>query len=214
MKPAIDKNDPRLDILLFGARVGKTRSVLELAEAHNYVLLISADHGTNEYYYQQESYEGYIRVYECWRPDEVFGALTNALDAVKTLLNKGSYRHGIWIVLDTVTHLHAWLKIDADENDENATKQFYEKLRLMFFTAPCNTISICAETKTGKPALWKPNGVKSWDASIDICARMETNDEKERFYNFGAGFDKTGYLNQIEKPNILYVRNKLAGENL
>lgn len=213
MKPAIDKNDPRLDILLFGPRVGKTRSVLELAEAHNYVLLISTDHGTNEYYYQQESYEGYIRVYECWRPEDVFKALSSALDAAKQILNKGSYRHGIWIALDTVTHLHAWLKTDADKGTGGSTKIFYERLRSMFFGAPCNTISICAETESGKPALWSPKGVKGWAADADICARMEVN-EGERFYNFGAGFDKTGYLDQTEKANVLFVRNKLVGENL
>lgn len=106
-KKEFKEKEQKLKILLFGRpKVGKTWTVLKLAESGDYVLLISTDQGCAKVYQHPEKYKT-AKVAEVSGLFEIREALLEVRELVHKGIKKDIPAKRMWVVVDTITHLQS-----------------------------------------------------------------------------------------------------------
>lgn len=165
----------RLLVLIFGRpKVGKTTTILKLAEQGQYIVLLSYDRGARQAVTRNfKKYEGRIAMAEIHGIKEIRKSFSEAVAIVKKLMSSGVEAGKIWVVVDTLTHMQIQLLQEArkinqkdptskDLTDEDFIRDFTTQidwginLTLMgeqsdaLMSLPCNVVYIALE-KTEKP---------------------------------------------------------------
>lgn len=225
-----------LNILLYGRRVGKTRAVLRIAEAGDYVFLASTDHGAVEGYVNRDKYKRHVRIYEIYNFEDMLRALKDAKKTIHEKLEDVPLSK-VWFVLDTVTHLQLQLLTEARKaavgspgggvTIEDYVRNVAEyaasdtNFALMSECAdlmaalPCNGISVCLEKNESvfnppAPAL-NGNAAYRWLGDAHVILRMIETKEG-RFFLTSApegGGDRFNILSEREKADLGNVQKKI-----